>query len=108
MELVKVKEKDLNLIKEFAKDYTLSDLFESMNSDSELEFKDLKDRYGYDKIAAIWLGHYEVEKTLLEVIKTQLETCLEQGGFDAYYDGYIDALSYCIRVIESRNVGDKS
>lgn len=108
MEVVKVKEKDLNLIKEFAKHYTLSDLFDTMNSGSESEFKELKGRYGYNKIAAIWLGHYEIEMTLLDVIKTQLHTCLEQGEPDEYHNGYTDALSYCIRAIKSRNVGDKS
>ncbi|ATN94333.1 hypothetical protein [Lysinibacillus phage vB_LspM-01] len=104
MEVVKVKEKDLNLIKEFAKQYTLSDLFDTMNSGRELEFKefkDLKDRYGYDKVAAIWLGHYEIEKTLRErIVDKHNKSYTESFKTDEYDEAFRDGLKWVLSEID--------
>ncbi|ATN94334.1 hypothetical protein [Lysinibacillus phage vB_LspM-01] len=84
--------------------YDLVDFLRDMQRDHNSAFR----WFNKNELALIWMGHYEIQKELIEVIKTQLQTCLEEGEPNEYYNGYMDALLYCIRVIESRNVGDKS
>lgn len=64
--------------------------------------------FNENELALIWMGHYEIKKEPIEVIKTQLRTCVEQGERNEYHNGYTDALSYCIRVIESRELTEKN
>lgn len=68
------------------------------DNNADINYNSPFSKFSDEELALIWMGHYEVLKPVIDVIREQLRACLEQGKPNEY----TDALSYCIRVLESR------
>lgn len=100
MEKVIVNATDLKLITDYQDEgYTLSDFFEYVSLNKNHQY--LHDKYSYDQIAAIWIGHYEVKKTLREkIIDKHNESYVESYKTDGYAEAFRDGLKWVLGEID--------